>query len=274
MLSRLSRAVAEIDASLAQYQYSPYAQSLYDLLWRDFCDWYLEAIKPTVGSDPSQRAVLRATFDTILRLLHPVLPFVTEAVYEHIRAIEAADVSGVELSPGASGMLCTASWPIVSAALIDDDAETQFDHLRLLVEEIRQIRAKHSVVPKRRVTLHCTAKELDAINNGSGIVETIAGLESVTTDPPPTAAVVFSLGSGEYHLSNLADEMDRDTERDRLGREIEGFEKQVANLTGRLSNKAYVDKAPTALVEQTHDQLKSAKAELMQARARLAELIA
>ncbi|HBS29056.1 MAG TPA: valine--tRNA ligase, partial [Phycisphaerales bacterium] len=87
MLSRLASAVRTLEGALEEYQFSVYAQTSYDLLWRDFCDWYLEAIKPTVGSDAAQRAVLRAVLDSILRLLHPVCPFVTEVLHEPLRRV-------------------------------------------------------------------------------------------------------------------------------------------------------------------------------------------
>jgi valyl-tRNA synthetase len=276
MLSRLARTVAQINTSLDQFQYSPYAQSLYDLLWRDFCDWYLEAIKPTVGADANQRVVLATTFDAILRLLHPVLPFVTEAVYERIATLrnegDCPDIAGVELPLSASRMLCTSPWPIVSASLIDDEAEREFEQLRSLVEEIRQVRAQHGVVPKRRITLHCSSAQCAQILQGGGIVETTAGLEAVTADAPDGAAVTISFCSCDCHLSGLADAVDVDAQRERITREIEGYEKQIANMKSRLSNASYVDKAPAKLVDQTRSQLASAEAELEQARARLAEL--
>ncbi|MCH8270520.1 MAG: valine--tRNA ligase [Planctomycetes bacterium] len=273
MLSRLARTARSITRSIERFEFSPYAQSLYDLLWRDFCDWYLEAIKPTIEGNPSQRAVLRATFDTILRLLHPLTPFVTEALFEHVSRIEAGSVRGVELpEPCACGLLCRAGWPRVSETLIDDDAESHFEHLRGLVEEIRTIRAQHGVKPSKRITLHAGAAAAETIGRGDGLVETTCGLEHVTTDEPAGASVAFTYAGVDFHVSGLADEMDVSAERERLGGAIAEYEHRITTLTARLDNPSYVTKAPGHLVEQTRRELVEAETELDQVRSRFAGL--
>src|SRR5690606_27133846 len=99
MLSRLHAAVRDANAALASHDFAGYAQTLYDILWRDFCDWYLEVIKPTAAGSASQRAVLAHALETIVRLLHPVTPFVTEAIWERLRDIETAPLPGFTLAP-------------------------------------------------------------------------------------------------------------------------------------------------------------------------------
>jgi valyl-tRNA synthetase len=114
MLSRLATGLEAVNAALKEYQFSDYAQTMYDLLWRDFCDWYLEAIKPTVAADGGQRAVLAHALQTIVRMLHPVTPFITEAIWERLREIQTAPVDGVKLvASRKGGMLCTAGWPLM-----------------------------------------------------------------------------------------------------------------------------------------------------------------
>src|SRR5690606_25824857 len=159
MLSRLSASVEQIDQSIRGYEFSAYAQTLYDVLWRDFCDWYLEGVKPTVGDDAAQRAVLRATLDTILRVLHPVAPFITETIYERLQDIPSAPVAHLALHDSPSGLLCLAPWPRAAAQLRDEDAERDFERLRSLIEAIRQTRASQGVPPKRQVTLHLNPQD-------------------------------------------------------------------------------------------------------------------
>lgn len=273
MLSRLASAVAEADKALREYQFSTYAQVCYDLLWRDFCDWYLEAIKPTVASDPHQRAVLRAAMDTILRLLHPIMPFVTEAIFEHFSALKTEPVAGLTLTPPRKGgLLCTAGWPEASLSLIDPAAEAQFERLRLLVTSIREVRAQHQVLPKRRVTLHATSEIEAAVRPHSAFVLTMAGMEQVTTDAPPEASVKFRFESGELTLSNLADAVDEGAEKTRLQKQIADLEKSVATLTGRLANPGYADRAPPAMVQQSRDQLAKAQADLAATQEALAKI--
>ena len=110
ILSRVARAVQRADAALADYRFSEYAAACYDALWRDFCDWYLEAAKPSAKSDPERQAVMLASLDAIVRLLHPVMPFVSEALWPALQQRRASSmVKGLALP--ASRMLAVAAWP-------------------------------------------------------------------------------------------------------------------------------------------------------------------
>lgn len=274
MLSRLATATKEINDSIANFEYSNYAQTMYDLLWRDFCDWYLEAIKPTIASDKGQQAVLRATLDCILRLLHPIMPYVTEAVYEQVRLIPAANVRGISLGASRKGdLLCTAGWPEVSASLRDEKTEAAFERARALITAIREVRSQHAVQPKRRITLHAPAGLLDA--DASALVQTLAGVETITPSAPAANSVAMAFESSQLHLSNLKDAAaagDTTAERERLQKVISDNEKSIATLEGRLNNPGYAQKAPPAMVKQTQDQLAKAKADKDAAAAALAAL--
>ncbi len=274
MLSRLAASAAQIDACLKNYEYAEYAATIYDLLWRDFCDWYLEAIKPTVKTDTpegaSNRAVLRATLDCILRLLHPICPFITEAIYERVRALPTfGAVPGLSLAHHPSGLLCQAPWPQAAGDLRDKDAEARFETLRALIDAIREARSQQNVAPKRRVTLHLggSGKLAGAIASAGGLVETLAGLERVTTDGAPTGAPFSTLAVGgvEHRLSNMVDAAagaeGAAGERERLAKKLEELTKSIAALEGRLSNPGYADRAPAKLVQQTRDQLAAQQAE-------------
>ncbi len=272
MLSRLAASVDAVTASVRAYEYADYAQAVYDLLWRDFCDWYLEAIKPTVRENPAQRAVLRAALDTILRLLHPVAPFITEAVFERLRELPAAEVSGLSLASHPSGLLCLTPWPAAAESLRDAAAERDFERLRGLITAVREARALQNVPPKRRVTLHLASPDLAAAVAAAGsLVETMAGLERATTDPPPPGALssVVTFEAAEQRLSNLTDAADTGSERARLSKKVEDLEKSIAALETRLSNPGYAQRAPANLVQQTRDQLNAQIAERNAARAAL-----
>ncbi|MBL8875278.1 MAG: valine--tRNA ligase [Phycisphaerae bacterium] len=274
MLSRLATATKEINDSIANFEYSNYAQTMYDLLWRDFCDWYLEAIKPTIASDKAQQAVLRATLDCILRLLHPIMPYVTEAVYEQVRLIPAAHVRGISLGASRKAdLLCTAGWPEVDASLRDEKTEAAFERARALITAIREVRSQHAVQPKRRITLHAPAGLLDA--DASALVQTLAGVETITPSAPAANSVAMAFESSQLHLSNLKDAAaagDTTAERERLQKVISDNEKSIATLEGRLNNPGYAQKAPPAMVKQTQDQLAKAKADKDAAAAALAAL--
>jgi len=270
MLSRLTAGVRAAEAALAQYQFSAYATTLYDLLWRDFCDWYLEAIKPTVAASPQQRAVLRTTLDAICRLLHPVAPFITESIYERLREAPGGRIAGIELTPPRKGdTLCTAGWPLANDALIDPEADAAFERARALVAAIREVRAQHQVPPKRAITLHCA--ETPAAETAA-LVRTLANVDTITPDAPVGPSVAFNFEQREHKLSNLADAVDAGTERDRLTKQIADLDKSIAALETRLNNPGYAERAPAKLVDQTRAQLAQAQADRDAARAALEQL--
>jgi len=284
MLSRVATTIAEIDESLASYQYAPYATAMYDLLWRDFCDWYLEAIKPTVASSASQRAVLRATLDAILRMLHPIAPYITETIHERVRALPpTASIVGLDLAGDAkdaarravakwNGLLCREAWPKADPSLRDERAEASFERLRQLVTACREVRSQHQVAPKRRVKLHVPADLAPEITSAAGMVETLAGLADAGASKPTGASVSFMFDSRECFLSDLADQVDAGAERERLTKQITDLDKSIGALEGRLGNPGYADRAPKHLVDQTRDQLAKAIADREAARAALAKL--
>jgi valyl-tRNA synthetase len=281
MLSRLATAVGEATTAIEQFEYSNYAQSVYDLLWRDFCDWYLEAIKPTVAADPRQQAVLRASLDTILRLLHPIMPYVTEAIYEQVRLLPTASIDGLTLAaPRKGDLLCTAGWPAASDALRDSAAEATFERTRALVTALREARSQHQVAPKRKVTLHAPAGLLKP--DEAALVQTLALIETIDAAPQPAGAVAITFEGKQLFLSNLRDAAAatapgasgsvNEAERERLTKLITDSEKSIATLEGRLNNPGYAQKAPPAMVKQTQDQLAKAKADRDAANAALAAL--
>lgn len=262
MLSRLARTARDVQQAMAEYQFNPYAQGMYDLFWRDFCDWYLEGIKPTVLEDAVQQSVLRASLSSIHRMFAPIIPFITESLHDAVESLSVEPIASIELakSPVAAS---TGMWPRIPETLINDDAEATFDQVRALVSAIREVRSGHTVDDRRRITLHVTDKATALlIENSGGIVETFAGLDEVTTDAAPDDGVSFVHAGVEHALSNLTEAIDVDAERTRLERRQSELQKQIGGLKGRLSNPGYVDKAPKHLVDESRQQLEDGEREL------------
>jgi valyl-tRNA synthetase len=277
MLSRLHSAVRDINAALAIYDFAGYAQSLYDILWRDFCDWYLEAIKPTVAENAAQRAVLAHALETIVRLLHPVTPFVTEAIWEHLREVETAPVDGFTLAPSRiSGMLCGAGWPVLDDSLRDEAAERDFERARGVITAIREVRAQHNVPPKRRISVHAPASLINALRASGGLayVESLAGVEQLTDAAPTggTVSAVVTYDAMELTLTNLADAVDAGAEKDRLAKDLADKTKSAETISKRLENPGYMAKAPAKLVEESKAQLETLRAEIAALRDRIASV--
>ncbi|MEM7755683.1 MAG: class I tRNA ligase family protein [Planctomycetota bacterium] len=263
MLARLHAGVAEIDQALATYQFSSYAKTLYDVVRRDFCDWYLEAIKPTVASDANQRAVLRHTLDSLIRVLHPVAPFVTEAIAEGLAEIPAPPIEGLSLTaPRKGDTLCTAGWPVIDDSLAHAESVATFERVRELVETIRAVRSQHKVDPKRKVTLHPTGAASELIAHTGELVHTLAGLAAGSTNEPEGESVPLLFESAEHRLSNLADAIDAEAAAELRAKDLADLSKKRKALEGRLSNPGYVDKAPAHLVEQTREELRKVIADL------------
>ncbi|MEX2217084.1 MAG: class I tRNA ligase family protein, partial [Phycisphaeraceae bacterium] len=155
ILSRLSATIAATDKALEGFEFKPYADGLYDFIWRDFCDWYIEAIKPTVADDANQQRVLVSVIDAILRLLHPVMPFITEKLWERLNAVAPSrGVEGLELP--ASELLIRAKWPAAGQGLRDAAAEAEFESVQQIVGALREVRTTYKVPPRLKV--ECSIK--------------------------------------------------------------------------------------------------------------------
>ncbi|HZW11259.1 MAG TPA: class I tRNA ligase family protein, partial [Phycisphaerales bacterium] len=264
ILSRLVQTVAECERALAGYQFSNYATSMYDFLWRDFCDWYLEAIKPTVAADKLQRAVLAHVLEATVRLLHPIAPFITEAIWHHLRDVETIAIDGVELDPSRQGrLLATAGWPRVDDSWRSEEVERRFERVRGLVSAIREVRAQHQVQPKRRIRLHAPDEVIELIVTTDPIVPTLAGLSGFTHEEPAGPSVPVRFEGLDVRLSELADAVDAGAERARLQKAVAEHEQRITSLEKRLASPGYAERAPAHLVEQSRDQLATLRAELI-----------
>ena len=156
----------------ALVKFNLYAEAMYDFIWRDFCDWYLEAVKPTIREHPGQQQVLRTVLNATLRLLHPICPFVTESLWPHVQATGAAGMHGIRL-PGRE-LLAVAAWPDIACAVDDAAAAETFDRLRTLIGAIRQIRSDHQVPPRREVCLYAP-DEVRALVAEQHVAQGVAG---------------------------------------------------------------------------------------------------
>ena len=264
ILSRLAAIVRDTNAALSAYDFNSYAQGLYDFIWRDLCDWYIEAVKPTIRTNESQRRVLTLCIDATLRLLHPVMPYITEKLWEKLNDVAPIrEISGVALTP--SALLVHARWPEVSPAFIDSSVEADFALLQQIVGAIREARTTYKIPPKQKI--RCSAKAPAAMAQrmlaNRPLAETLANFEGHEIGPvvqkPANAAVAVVAGGVEIYLHDL---VDPNAEKARMGKRADELRKNIAALEGRLASKNYTDKAPAHLVQQTRDQLAAAKAEL------------
>jgi valyl-tRNA synthetase len=264
IISRFNRTVASCEASLREYRFDQYAKTCYDFFWGDFCDWYLEAIKPAM-KDPARAAatanVLASILDGALRLLHPMIPFITETIWWKLNEVRPNRGLPGQLECAPNPRLIKAAWPKITAT--DDAAEATFAKLQEVIGALRNLRNQHKVDPKRTITVTISAPddagrqieanrelvELLAICQIKQIGENLAGSEK---------AARASAGTIAMFVEGMADEA---AEQQRTAKRCEELKKQIAALRGRLSNEAYIKKAPPKLVDETKQQLADAEAE-------------
>jgi len=269
IIGRLQHTLGVVEDAVAGYQFHQYAEAMYDFIWRDFCDWYLEAVKPTVGDDPSQRQVLRTVLNATVRMLHPICPFVTETLWPHIQAAGAPGLPGVTLDAGSRpDLLATAPWPRVAGG-IDEQVSATVERIQTLTMAIRNLRAEHKVSPKKRIKLFAGGPTLALIESGGGIVQTMAGLSSVEAvhdGATPDGTIPLAIEGDQVFVGGLAEAVDVDAEQARLTRVCQEKEKAVVRYRSKLENKGYINKAPAAVVDQTREMLSEAEADLAASR--------
>jgi valyl-tRNA synthetase len=267
IVSRFNRTVEEANSALASYRFDLYAKACYDFFWRDFCDWYVEATKPAM-KDPARAGqtgnVLAAVLDGSLRLLHPVIPYITETIWWKLNDVRPGDrtLPGRLIAAGGSPRLVKAKWPEVGD--FSQAAEHIFPRLQEIVGAIRTVRNEHKVDPKKPVTVSILAPGDSArqIQVNREMIELLAvcTLKDARGDLPPVNGAARAAAAGcEIFVEGVVDE---GAEKQRLTKRREELTKKVGALRGRLGNEAYVAKAPPQLVKQTQDELAEAEAEL------------
>lgn len=265
IISRLNQTVQLCNESLAIYRFDQYAHACYDFFWRDFCDWYVETAKPDLkdaSRAPITAAVLAACLDGALRLLHPAIPFITEAIWDKLNATAPArGIAGwIDCPP--SERLIRAQWPAVHA--LNTEADRLMPRLQEWIVAIRNLRNDHKADPKKSVPVRFLAPAdlQTVIQTNKGLIELLAICQIVEiagSIAPSTTAARVVLGECEIFIDGL---VDPDADKQRAAKRIEELQKQIVAMEGRLANPSYSQKAPAHLVQQTRDQLAAAQAEL------------
>ena len=249
ILNKLNQVTKEVTANLESYELGVAAQKLYDFVWSEFCDWYIEFSKPVLyGTDEQVRnttiSVLNYCLDKILKLLHPFVPFLTEAIYQNL--------------PGHEETIMLAQYPVYKAELeFEQDAET-LDLIKEIIKSIRNARAEMNVVPSKRISIFIRpSKNAQQMQNAVVYIEKLAGADKVTfVDESATFEQVVSLVSagGEVFIP-LGELVDKQKEIDRLTKEVNQVISEIKRAEGKLNNQGFVAKAPASLIEQEKEKL-------------------
>ncbi|MBM4080201.1 MAG: valine--tRNA ligase, partial [Planctomycetes bacterium] len=257
ILSRLNSVTERCTAALEKYQFNEAADTLYHFVWHEFCDWYLECIKPRLretaeASDRAMaQAVLTRVLDSILRLLHPFTPYVTEEIWQHLkRTVPAQGALGADLSKPA---LIASEWPKPDSEFTDRAIEETMDLLQGLIRGVRDIRNKMNVQdkqPVRALVSAADAKQERAIQRHSAFLIHLANLQLLEVGvglPKPPASATAVVGQAQVFVP-LEGLIDLSAERKRLEKKIEDTQRLLTGVQAKLSNANFVQKAPQAIV--------------------------
>src|SRR2546425_394994 len=248
ILMRANEAVHAATSYLEQFKLDEAAKRCYEFVWGELADWYVEAVKPrlaTASGDAAQ-AVLAHCFDTVLRLLHPVVPFITEELWQKLPGRKADE------------LLATASWPTFRPELVDPDLDAAFLRVKQAVEKIRIIRAEYKVPPKTRLRASIKPRGRDrrsVFEAESETIKRLAQVEELTFDggmKGPVAYAVF--GDGSEVFVALEGAIDVQQECKRLSGEVTRLDRQLAALAAKLTNQDFVARAPADVVARERDK--------------------
>lgn len=256
MQSRLNTVIAEIDDALEDYNFGEMASSLYDFIWNEFCDWYIELLKARLYQEEDPAAKLTAqyyalnTLESLLRLLHPVMPFITEEIWQKL--------------PGTEGSIMRAPWPEKDKTKLNKDAENKMEVIMSVIKAVRNIRNEMKVNPGRRIKalLSAPEKKVAVLEEGREYLENLARIKDLVIAGDQLERpekVSTSIVNEVEVILPLEGMIDLDKEIKRLEKEIEEVEFEIQRAQGKLNNEGFVNNAPDDLVEGEKTKLKEYK---------------
>ena len=268
--SKIQRVEADVAKGFAEYRLDNVANVIYDFVWNEFCDWYLEIAKVQIntGDASQQRATRRTlirTLETILRLVHPITPFISEELWQKV-----APVAG-RAGPSVS----IAAYPVSQPERIDEPAEAHVVKLKTLVDACRNLRGEMNVSPATKLPLYVLG-DSEFMKAAGPVLQALAKLNEVRVfdseaDWTKAAAAAPVAVVGEARLC-LFMEVDVAAEKIRLGKEVTRLESEIGKANGKLSNEAFVAKAPPAVIDQERKRVADFEANLSKMKSQLLQL--
>ncbi|MES2919869.1 MAG: valine--tRNA ligase [Pseudomonadota bacterium] len=267
IISQLQRTEQQVIAALDEFRFDLAAQALYEFTWNEYCDWYLELTKPVLNDDGISAEAKRGTrrtlvrvLETLLRLLHPIMPFITEAIWQRAKVLAGKN-------PAASLMI--EKFPVPDTARIDPVAEADVQWLKDVIMGLRNIRGELGVPPGKTVTMVLqkgTAIDRERVGRFEAFLRALARIEDVQwlgagEEPPMAAAALVGELTLLVPLKGLVDVQ---AEVARLGKEIDRLQQDVARLEGKLGNESFVARAPADVVARERQKLEENQQAVLQ----------
>jgi len=273
ILSRLNSVVKEVGSALTDYRFNDVASTLYQFIWHEYCDWYLELSKPALyeekgsASRKATQTVLAHVLETALRLLHPIMPFITEEIWQTLPVgVRNAECGMRNKTPGtACESIMISPYPAADEKMINAGIDQDMQMVMDLILAIRNIRGEMNIAPSVQISVIVKVenKELgEHLEKSAGYAKTLARIKElrigVAEDKPKNTATAVIKGAEVY--VPLEGILDLTQERDRLQKEIAKVAKDIEVFSKKLSNKNFVDKAPKEVVEKDTAKLEEFKA--------------
>ncbi|MCW9024939.1 MAG: class I tRNA ligase family protein, partial [Gammaproteobacteria bacterium] len=272
ILSRLQETEAQIKDAIETYRFDHMAQSIYEFTWNEYCDWYLELTKPVLMSDQSSDAAKRGTrrtliqvLETLLRLAHPLMPFITEEIWQKVGPLAGVD----KHNRPSTETIMLQPYPVADESLIDPQSVTEIEWVKTFILGVRKIRSSMDIKPGKPLPVllqNGTEADQLLLRANQSYLESLAKIESIQwleadQNAPESATALV----GEMKLLiPMAGLIDKDAELKRLNKEIEKLEKEIARVEGKLNNENFISKAPETVVEKERAKITEASASLDQ----------
>jgi valyl-tRNA synthetase len=279
IVSKLQRVEAEVAKGFAEYRLDNVANTIYDFVWNEFCDWYLEIAKVQIntGDDAQKRATRRTlirTLETILRLAHPITPFITEELWQTVAVVAGRIKAGDKVAS-----ISISAYPVSQPERIDEQAETHVARVKSLVDACRNLRGEMGVSPATRMPLFAlagSAEEHAFMQGVAPVLQALAKLSEVKVFDNEAAWSAAAQAApvaviGELRVC-LFIEVDVAAEKIRLGKEVERLQNEITKAGAKLSNEAFVAKAPPAVIEEAKKRVAEFTATLTKVQEQLVKL--
>ena len=274
IISQLQTAQAEVADHIDNYRFDLAAKAMYEFVWYEYCDWYLELTKPVLSKYNDNAAAKRGTRRTLvqvleaaLRMMHPIMPFITEEIWQSVKGLAGKTGDSIMLQP----------FPVADNSLIDAQAVADIEWTKAFIMGIRRIRSEMDIKPGQVLDVllqSWSERDQAQYANSQAFIQSLAKVGNVTWLAPDAIAPESATALvGEMQiLIPLAGLIDKDAEIARLNKEIQKLSKNLEGLEGRLNNPAFADKAPAAVLEQTRKQAEEQKTALNQLQAQLEKI--
>ncbi|MGD8555753.1 MAG: valine--tRNA ligase [Chromatiales bacterium] len=272
--SRLQQTISNVTDAIEGYRFDHAAQAIYEFTWNEYCDWYLELSKTVLNDENTSEAARRGTrktlvtvLETLLRLAHPVIPFITEEIWQQVAPLAGVKGETIMLQP----------WPLSEESLLDTYSEDEMQWVMQFILGIRKIKGEMNISPGKQVPVllsHCTPIDEQRAIDHRAYLDFLARTESIDvlsgSDTEPESAI--TLVGDMRVLIPMAGLIDKEAEIRRLEKEIGRFDGEIQRLEKKLSNKGFVDKAPEAVVQKEREKLVDAEKALANLQAQIIKI--